>query len=813
MWLTRVTGANKALVVMASGLGKTITAAYDVKEYLELTAGTNNGRVLVLCHSADILGQTKDEFRKIFGDGYSYGMYNGNEKPTHQTDFLFANLQSVNLHRNDFDPNEFCYIIVDEAHHSPAHTYRKAIEYFKPGFLLGLTATPERADDAKPTDIFGETVYDYDLVSAINDGNLSRIDYRLELDDLGGLGAILESGKVVSMAQLNREIFIPKRDEEVVELIRERSKEKQDPTMVIFCQTIKHAEKIAKLMGDAKVVHSKMSAKAVKARLKDFRDGKIKTLCAVNMMNEGIDIPRTDIIVFLRVTQSSVVFYQQLGRGLRLNENKDSVMVLDFVATAERIEQIEELKHKFREAKASSKNLKVPRESFTLNIDTIEFREREVDIIELIKRVREGVCHNREELAKMLREFGEKLGRTPKMEDLKAAENMPSANTYANYFGSWNKALEAAGFKPNMRYDWTREELIELLVKLGEKLGRTPKMEDLNAAEDMPSNSTYKEYFGSWNKALEMAGFKPNLKRGWTKGELIELLVKLGEKLGRTPKMEDLNAAEDIPSITTYRKFFGSWNKALEMAGFKPSRRRDYTREGLIELLVKFEKKLGRTPTLEDLKATEDMPSETTCLRFFGSWNKALEAAGLNPNIRYDWTREELIELLVKFKKKLGRIPKMEDVKAAEDMPSANTYIKYFGSWNRALEAAGLKPNLKLGWTREELIEFLVKLGEKLGRTPTTRDVNNTEDMPNACTYRNYFGSWNNALEAAGLSPNMRYDWTREELIELLVKLGEKLGRTPVIKDVGADKDMPSAYAYMRFFGSWNKALKAAGLK
>ena len=752
LWLTRVAGANKALVVMASGLGKTITAAYDVKEYLELTAGTNNGRVLVLCHSADILGQTKDEFRKIFGDGYSYGMYNGNEKPTHQTDFLFANLQSVNLHRDDFDPNEFCYIIVDEAHHSPAHTYRKAIEYFKPGFLLGLTATPERADDAKPTDIFGETVYDYDLVSAINDGNLSRIDYRLELDDLGGLGAILESGKVVSMAQLNREIFIPKRDEEVVELIRERSKEKQDPTMVIFCQTIKHAEKIAKLMGDAKVVHSKMSAKAVKARLKDYRDGKIKTLCAVNMMNEGIDIPRTDIIVFLRVTQSSVVFYQQLGRGLRLNENKDSVMVLDFVATAERIEQIEELKRKFREAKASSKNLKVPHESFTLNIDTTEFREREVDIIELIKRVREGVCYN-------------------------------------------------------------REELIELLVKLGEKLGRTPTSEDLKADKDMPCVNTYVKLFGSWNKALEAAGFKPNLKNGWTREELIELLVKLGEKLGRTPTIKDVNTAEDMPSNATYAKYFGSWNKALGAAGFKPNVRYDWTEEKLIELLVKFKKKLGRIPTMEDVRAAKDMPSAATYQRLFGSWNKALGAAGLKPNMKYDWTREELTELLIKFREKLGRIPTTEDLRSAEDMPGVNTYVKYFSSWNRALEAAGFKLNMRYGWTKEELIELLVKLGEKLGRTPTIKDVRAAEDMPSTDTYTSYFGSWNKALEAAGFRPNARRDWTREELIELLVKLVEKLGRVPKTRDADTAEDMPCARTYMKLFGSWNKALEAAGLE
>ena len=116
-------------------------------------------------------------------------------------------------------------------------------------------------------------------------------------------------------------------------------------------------------------------------------------------------------------------------------------------------------------------------------------------------------------------------------------------------------------------------------------------------------------------------------------------------------------------------------------------------------------------------------------------------------------------------------------------------------------------------WTNDGLIELLVGLGKELGRTPTIKDLRTANDMPSTTTYMRFFGSWNNALEAAGFSPNVRHDWTKSELIELLVKLSEKLGKTPTKKDVGADKDMPSTDTYASYFGSWDKALEAAGLK
>ena len=225
-----------------------MTSIFDIKQFFE--DNSDNERVLILCHSEAILNQTKDVFKRNFGDIYSYGMYNHAQKTRRRTDFLFANLQSVNLHLDDFDPCEFDYILVDEAHHAPAETYRKAIEYFQPQFLLGMTATPDRVDDADLSEIFGETVFEYRLVDAIRDRWLSRVKYRIKTDELQNLKFILDSGNRYTLSQLNREIFLPKRDEEIVRIIKDEIKNREDPTTVIFCQSIAHAEHIAKLMGN-----------------------------------------------------------------------------------------------------------------------------------------------------------------------------------------------------------------------------------------------------------------------------------------------------------------------------------------------------------------------------------------------------------------------------------------------------------------------------------------------------------------------------------------------------------------------------------
>ncbi len=233
-----------------------------------------------------------------------------------------------------------------------------------------------------------------------------------------------------------------------------------------------------------------------------------------------------------------------------------------------------------------------------------------------------------------------------------------------------------------------------------------------------------------------------------------------------------------------------------------------YTEEQLVRLLQMKAKSLGRTPTEIDIASDSSMPSVATYRCRFKSWNKALEKAELLPN-RFSTTDEELIDLLKKKANCLGRTPMVVDVNSDCAMPSINSYKNRFGSWNKALKVAGLLPN-RFHITDEELIDFLKAKAESLGRTPNQRDVKYDRTMPSLNTYVNKFGSWNRALKEAGLSVNVGR--TNEELIDLLKAKAESLGRTPTIRDINSDKSMPSTMPYIKIFGSWNQALKAAGL-
>lgn len=690
---------------MASGLGKTLTGSFDIREFL---AAVPNGRVLVLCHSAAILAQTRAVFQSIFGEEYSYGMYNGLEKAAHRTDFLFANLQSVNLHYEDFDPDEFSYVVVDEAHHAPAETYRKAIEYFRPLFLLGLTATPDRMDDADLAGIFGRTVFEYPLESAIRDGWLSDVEYRVKSDEIQRLETILDSGEKFSLSQLNREVFAPKRDEEIIRLIREETASLHDPTMVIFCQTIAHAEKFAAMMGDAVVIHSQLPPGEAEARIEQFRAGKLRTICAVNMLNEGIDVPRTDVIVFLRVTQSKIVFTQQLGRGLRRAKGKGKVLVLDFVSTADRLDMLFQMEHEFKSSvgRYARRKAKAEHEYFTLSLDSPVFTDRKVDIIALIeaaKRIRNPLKWSQttnEEMLQMLRDLAEELGHTPRTKDLAAAYNLPCGQCYVERFGSFSQAIILAGMTPYGQI--SNEELLEELRCLAKKLGHTPSSPEVNADPDMHNSSIYRKRFGSYTNAVTLAGLelKPG-RKGYTEEELLDKLRICAKRVGRMPTCKDFERFPDLPAASIYFNRFGSFRKALELIGYDlaplPAEMSD---EEMLRLYREFADELGRRPTHEDIDANPKLPSSSAYYSRFGGLRRVAEILKLEyPEqiFKKKYSDEDLIEKLANLGKRLGRTPNTKDIAVDPDMPALETYTDRFGSLAAAQKLAGFKPTAKGG--------------------------------------------------------------------------------------------------------------------
>ena len=326
---------GKALIVLATGLGKTIAAALIVKSFGKLPG-------IFLVHNNDILERAVGEFQKVFGADMRYGLYNGHTKEIEGCDIVFASFQTMARNLEQFKRNQFAWMIVDEGHHAQADTYRKVIEYFRCA-KLGVTATPDRMDMKNIRDLFGNEVIDVSLEEAIARGWLPRIEYHLVTDE--GLDEnrlkqlakeIRDSERRISIQEINRRVFIRARDEKIAKIIEGYAEK-----TVIFCRNVHHAEDFKKYILRGETYHSKNSRERNRKSLLDLRNGLTRRILAVNAFNEGIDVPDVGLVVFNRATDSETIFRQQLGRGMR--PGKDKLIVLDFVGNAERIQMLKKM--------------------------------------------------------------------------------------------------------------------------------------------------------------------------------------------------------------------------------------------------------------------------------------------------------------------------------------------------------------------------------------------------------------------------------------------------------------------------------------
>ena len=747
-------GKNQGLIVMATGLGKTRVAALDVKAYLKKH---KDARVLFICHNGNILLDARDRFKELFGDSYSYGFFcNAFEKCEKRVDFLSATFQTMVKDKKKFKPDTFDYIIVDECHHAKADGWEKVATYFKPKFILGLTATPDRMDKRDITEIFGEPTFEKDLYEAIREGLLSNVEYRLILDDIEALLDVVNATneEKLTLGELNKKVFVPKRDEEIVKLIKAHSKGKKNPRTMIFCSSIEHAENIAKLIKGSKVVHSMLPQKVNQENLNSFKNGSLRTIISVDKLNEGVDIPETDVVVFLRNSGSKTIIQQQLGRGLRPVEGKDNVLVLDFVSNCERLLEFLTIS---RQAFNGKKRNPTERNKFIVKLGSTRFEANEIEILEYLKRAKElsekyNKIWSEEEAIQMLIDLGEKTGKTPTLKMIDDDPDTPCIKTY--YIGSFNNALKAAGFEPNCERV-SKDEVLQCLIDFKNRTGKTPTCATVDADSDMPSAMTYIRFFGSFNNALKAAGFEPNQKerKKVAKEEALQKLIDLGKKTGKTPTLKMIDNDPDMPTVHAYVGLFGSFNNALKAAGFELNYERKKTpKEEALQKLIDLGRKTGKTPTQKMVDNDPDMPCKETYRKLFGSFNNALKAAGFEPSQK-KVTKEEALQYLINFGERTGKTPTCVAVDADSDMPSVKTYRRLFGSFNNALKSAGFEPNLKYA-TEEELLQCLIDLGKKTGKTPTLKMIDNDPEMPSSSTFKKFFGSFSNALKAAGFEPN-----------------------------------------------------------
>jgi len=371
---------GKALLVMATGLGKTIVAAFWAKEQLQ------HGRGLVLCHDSNILKQAMRDFREVLDETVSMGIFYGGQKEYERVDILFATFQTFREWRVVFFENEFNFIIVDESHHSEAETYRPVIKFFKPEALLGMTATPDRMDGKDIREVYGDEVVYIGLEEAIANSWLTAVDYHMVTDNLNSsaLGHMLRLARRgkrrVSLKQLNETIFIRKRDEEIAAMIMERNLK-----TIVFCENLVHADNFVSFLPNAATFHIGNTPTQNDIILSAFRTGEIQYILAVNKFNEGIDIPDAEQVVFLRCTDSRTIFLQQLGRGLRKAPGKNKVVVLDFVANCERVTMVQQMVDEV--AKHAGLGVELDKRRINLSGDAFNFvfTDEVRDIIEVVR--------------------------------------------------------------------------------------------------------------------------------------------------------------------------------------------------------------------------------------------------------------------------------------------------------------------------------------------------------------------------------------------------------------------------------------------
>lgn len=318
--------ADRGLLISATGTGKTYLSAFDVKK-------VNPKKMLFVAHRKTILQKARETFESIIRDK-KMAVYG--EDDISNADYIFAMVQTLSreIHLKNFPENYFDYIIIDEVHHGGAKTYQTVINYFKPKFLLGMTATPERTDDFDIYELFNHNIaYEIRLYDALRENLLCPFHYF-------GISDIVIDGESIDEKTSIKKLVIDQRVDHIIEKSRYYGYSGDKLHGLIFVSRKEEAEilcekfnergiKTAALLGDDT---DSTREKAIES----LEKGELEYIITVDIFNEGVDIPCVNQVILLRPTESSIVYIQQLGRGLRKNSGKEFVVVLDFIGNYEK---------------------------------------------------------------------------------------------------------------------------------------------------------------------------------------------------------------------------------------------------------------------------------------------------------------------------------------------------------------------------------------------------------------------------------------------------------------------------------------------
>ena len=338
-----VRGYTHNLVVAATGTGKTVISALDYKRFRKQHPGSPS-RLLFIAHREEILRQSLYTFRAVLKDANFGELFVGNYRPE-RIDHLFLSIQTFNSQdfANKTAPDFYDYIVVDEFHHTAAPTYQKLLSYYQPQILLGLTATPERMDGKSILPYFGNRIAaEIRLPEAIDRKLLCPFQYfgvtdTVDLNTLKWSAGGYDKGELSNLYTMSGAVA-NRRADLVISSVLKYVTDIDEVKGLGFCVSIEHAEFMSRYFNDHGIPSIFLTGKSSEEERTTAKDrlvsGAIRFIFVVDIYNEGVDIPEVNTVLFLRPTESLTIFLQQLGRGLRLAEDKECLTVLDFIGQA-----------------------------------------------------------------------------------------------------------------------------------------------------------------------------------------------------------------------------------------------------------------------------------------------------------------------------------------------------------------------------------------------------------------------------------------------------------------------------------------------
>lgn len=429
---------DKGLLISATGTGKTYLSAFDVKNL-------KPEKMLFMAHRKTILRKAKYTFENIISNK-KMAIYG--EESIVDADYIFAMVQTLNKkeHLEKFSKNYFNYIIIDEVHHSGAKTYQSIISYFKPDFLLGMTATPERSDDFDIYRLFNHNIaYEIRLYDALRENLLCPFHYF-------GVSDITVDGECIDNKTSIKNLTLEQRIDHIIEKSRYYGYSGEKLHGLMFVSRVEEANILAEKFNERGIKSIALTGEhgdnTRENAIEKLENGEIEYIITVDIFNEGIDIPCVNQVILLRPTESSIVYIQQLGRGLRKNKNKEFVVVLDFIGNYEK---------NFLIPTAISQNNSFDKDfmkKFILNRTNMIPGESSISFEEIVKeRIFENINKTNFSTKKNIEHdfnlLEKQLGRTPMLNDF-FTRNMIEPSVILKFRKDYDSVLKA--LRPNTEF-------------------------------------------------------------------------------------------------------------------------------------------------------------------------------------------------------------------------------------------------------------------------------------------------------------------------------------------------------------------------